>query len=226
MLTRRSFMLGSTLALSLDFGALAQTASAKYQGKLVLSPKAEGRLMQLQQAFGYVDASGVSWEVPSGAIVDGASIPRILWPIIGGPWDGPYIEASVVHDWFCAVRIMPWQKTHRMFYEAMLTSGISNAKAKLMFLAVRYAGPSWDDLTLENSRILSDNGRIRLDPPLQKNSTNGFATEHQAEETKRSLMETFAKLSKQVEQDNLSISQIENLVDKSGRAEDAAAMLE
>lgn len=226
MLNRRSFIVGSSLLFTPTVGAFAQTGKPKYTGKLVISPKQDGRLMQLQQPFSYIDAKGTDWAVPSGAIVDGASIPRIFWSIIGGPWEGAYVQASVVHDWFCAVRTMPWQQTHQMFYEAMLTSGVSSAKAKIMFLAVRYAGPSWDDLTLENSRILSDNGRKRLDPPLMKNSSNGFASEDEAEKAKKALTAQFAELRNQVEQGNLAIGQIEDLVDKTGRAEDVANMLE
>jgi hypothetical protein len=109
--------------------------------------------MTVKAPFGYQDKSCVTWQVPVNAAVDGASIPSAFWSIIGGPWDGQYRDASVVHDWYCAVRTRRWQDVHRMFYEAMLTSGVNATKAHLMYLAVYYGGPRWDDLTIRNSNL-------------------------------------------------------------------------
>lgn len=36
--------------------------------------------------------------VKKGFVTDGASIPRIFWSIIGGPFEGPLLFAAVVHD--------------------------------------------------------------------------------------------------------------------------------
>src|SRR5688572_6845158 len=76
-----------------------------YQGlppKLELMP--DGRLMRLLEALTYTGADGVTWPVPAGIEVDGASIPRPLWSLIGGPFEGPYRDASIVHDHYCVVR--------------------------------------------------------------------------------------------------------------------------
>ncbi len=227
MLSRRKFLLSSVLALELPAVAYAwptPPAQDRYVGTLVLIPQDDGRLMKLDQAFGYVDPANTSWNVPADAVVDGASIPRVLWPIVGGPWEGQYRAASVIHDWFCAVRVMPWRQTHRMFYDAMLTSHVEPRVAKLMFLAVRYAGPSWDDLTLRNSRILSDQGRRRLAPPARP-SAHGFASDAEAANARVALLDEFQTLSAQVEQADLSPDQIENMVDETGRAEDTATLL-
>ncbi len=227
MLNRRDVLLSSVLTLGLPAGTYAQPAPpapARYVGSLVLRPQDDGRLMKLEQAFGYVDAAGTTWTVPADAIVDGASIPRVLWPIVGGPWEGRYRAASVVHDWFCAVRIMPWRQTHRMFYDAMLTSRVEPGLARLMFLAVRYAGPSWDDLTLRNARILSDDGRRRLSPP-ERASTHGFASDAEAANARAALLAEFRILSARVIEADLAPDQIEDMVDNTGRAEDAAALL-
>lgn len=131
----------------------AVPCSGKYVGQLLLQPDSNGRSMTVQAPFAYQDKSCETWQVPKGAAVDGASIPRTLWTFIGGPWDGPYRDASVIHDWYCAVRTRPWQEVHRMFYEAMLTSGVGPKLAHLMYLAVYYGGPRWDDLTIRNSKL-------------------------------------------------------------------------
>lgn len=221
---RRAFLISGFGAL-LANSSFGQQSVAHYLGELILKPLDSDRLMEVQKPFGYSDEAGTMWAVPTKALVDGASIPRVFWSILGGPWDGRYRDASVVHDWFCAVRIMPWQATHRMFYEAMLTSGTDATLAKTMFLAVRYCGPSWDNLTLHNSRILTHDGTQRLDPPNARHSNNGFASEAEARDAKAQLVENFEKLANQVKRGNLSASEIEQLVDEHGRQESTADML-
>lgn len=104
----------------------------------------DGRHMQLKRPFGYVDAGDREWPVPSETIVDGASIPRVFWSLIGGPLEGLYRNASIVHDHHCVVRANPWRDVHRMFYEAMLCSGVPGIKARVMFYAVYRFGPRWE----------------------------------------------------------------------------------
>lgn len=36
--------------------------------------------------------------VPQYFLFDGASIPRMLWPIVGHPYDSDYVQAAGVHD--------------------------------------------------------------------------------------------------------------------------------
>lgn len=103
----------------------------------------DGRTMRLTQPFGYVRPNGHSWPVSVGAIVDGASIPRVFWTLIGGPLEGRYRYASIVHDYYCDRQTRPWQDTHRVFYEAMICSGISRQLAKVMYYAVYRFGPRW-----------------------------------------------------------------------------------
>jgi len=115
-----------------------------YEG---LPPQAEllddGRMMRLLSPLGYVSESGERWPVMSGVVVDGASIPRAFWSLIGGPFEGRYRNASIIHDRYCDLRSRPWQPTHRMFHDAMRCSGVGKAKAKLMYYAVYRFGPRW-----------------------------------------------------------------------------------
>lgn len=142
-----------------------QECKPEYLGELVLSPDSNGRSMTLQSPYAFRDKNCVTWSVRKGAVVDGASIPRWAWSIIGGPWEGPYRNASVVHDWYCSVRTQPWKAVHKMFHHGMMASGVSSAKAKIMYLAVYYGGPRWDDLTMRNSRLLSAEMR-RVNPEV------------------------------------------------------------
>lgn len=103
----------------------------------------DGRNMRLKRPFGFVEEGGREWPVPSETIVDGASIPRVFWSLIGGPFEGPYRNASVVHDYYCDVQTRPWRDTHRVFLEAMRCSGVSELRAKTMYYAVYRFGPRW-----------------------------------------------------------------------------------
>jgi hypothetical protein len=103
----------------------------------------DGRHMRLKRPFGYVEEGGREWPVPMETVVDGASIPRVFWSLMGGPFEGRYRDASVVHDYYCDVQTRAWKETHRVFYDAMLCSGVSTARAKVMYYAVYRFGPRW-----------------------------------------------------------------------------------
>lgn len=109
--------------------------------------------MTLLNRFAFVDDAQRVWHVPAMARVDGASIPQFAWSILGSPFVGRYRKASVVHDWYCDIRSREWKATHRMFYEAMRTSKVSGAKARIMYAAVYYAGPRWDVAADYNARL-------------------------------------------------------------------------
>nr|WP_175657866.1 DUF1353 domain-containing protein [Burkholderia vietnamiensis] len=131
----------------------------------------DGRHMRLKRPFGYVQESGREWPVPAETVVDGASIPRVFWSLIGGPFEGRYRDASIVHDYYCDVRTCSWQDTHRVFYEAMLCSGVATPKAKVMYYAIYRFGPRWTfgptatapgfDATLETQSVPTP---LRVEP--------------------------------------------------------------
>lgn len=143
-------------------GALAATggpafakpsAYGRFIGTVSTSWAADGRHMRLLDSFTYVDPSGEDWIVPAGATVDGASIPRAAWSLIGGPFEGRYRNASVVHDWYCDVRTRPWRDVHRMFLNGMLAAGVDEPTARLMYFAVYAGGPRWDDQAIANNQV-------------------------------------------------------------------------
>src|SRR3569832_354694 len=101
------------------------------------------RNMKLLEDFSYIDFLEHLWLAPQGSLIDGASIPRILWSLVGSPFTGEYRNASVVHDIACVVRDRPWKEVHRMFYNACRCGGVSEMTAKIMFAAVFHFGPRW-----------------------------------------------------------------------------------
>ena len=116
----------------------------RFDGDLILKALPNGRDMELVRPFNYIDSRGISWPVPSGTRVDGASIPSVFWSIIGAPYTGRYREASVIHDHYCVTKSRHWKAVHKVFLEGMLARGVDNIQAKLMYLAVYRFGPRWD----------------------------------------------------------------------------------
>lgn len=87
--------------------------------------------------------AGKIWSAKPGSIVDGASIPKFAWLIIGSPFIGKYRRASVIHDVYCDNQTRPWQEVHWIFYQMMLADGVEKIKAWTMYQAVYYFGPRW-----------------------------------------------------------------------------------
>ena len=103
----------------------------------------DGRSMRILEPVTYTDPDGVEWYASAGDVVDGASIPRFLWRLVGSPFVGLYRVASVFHDVACHDRDRPHEQVHRMFHTCMLESGVSDGKARMMYHAVRDFGPKW-----------------------------------------------------------------------------------
>jgi hypothetical protein len=125
-------------------GSAAAEKLGRFNGDLVLKALPDGRTMELMQSFAYVDSHDVSWPVPSGVRVDGASIPSVFWSIIGAPYTGKYREASVIHDYYCATKSRHWKAVHKVFLDGMLARGVEKIQAELMYLAVYRFGPRWN----------------------------------------------------------------------------------
>ncbi|RZK23594.1 MAG: DUF1353 domain-containing protein [Hymenobacter sp.] len=124
--------------------AAAGEFSATPKIDFIDTPGAPNRNVRVMEDFTFTQATdGTAWEAPSGSIVNGASIPRVLWSLVGSPFTGDYVYASIVHDVACDTRARPWRDTHYMFYLACLAGGTRPGRAKLMYLAVRNFGPRW-----------------------------------------------------------------------------------
>lgn len=108
------------------------------------------RDMKLLEPFTFTDHAGKRWHVPAGTVVNGASIPRAFWTLVGSPYTGNYRRASVVHDYYCDTKDEKWEAVHRMFYDAMVAGGVSELEAKLLYGAVYAGGPRWDIVVTKN----------------------------------------------------------------------------
>ena len=115
----------------------------KFIGKVVALWMANDHEMRLLEDVTYVDSNGKEWTAPEGAIVDGASIPKFLWSVIGSPFVGKYRRPSVIHDHYCVTQDRPSREVHKAFCEMMKVEGVSSFRRKLMCFAVKQFGPRW-----------------------------------------------------------------------------------
>jgi Protein of unknown function (DUF1353) len=129
--------------LALIAPASASAQYGKFVGEIVAKWKPDGRTMVLTAPFAYIDPAGGTWDALSGAEIDGASIPKLAWSLIGGPFEGKYRAASVIHDVACTLKQRPWELVHLTFYYAMRASGVEASLAAKMYGAVYYFGPRW-----------------------------------------------------------------------------------
>lgn len=126
----------------------------------------DGRNMTLMNELRYTDPDGVVWTAPSGSVVDGASIPRSLWSVMGGPFEGQYRNASVLHDVAYERHDRPWQDCDRMFYNAMRCSGVNAVEAKTMYYALYKFGHHWK-FPIRKAKPLSKKDRMALAEPAE-----------------------------------------------------------
>ena len=114
-----------------------------YSGPIETRWEDDGLTMVLLNELRYTDPYGEVWTAPAGARVNGASIPRAFWGVIGGPFEGKYRNASVLHDVAYTEQSRPWEDADRMFYNAMRCSGVGVVTAKTMYYALRRHGRHW-----------------------------------------------------------------------------------
>lgn len=132
------------LLISIIFlGSGASAQNGRFNGDLRIAQIGNGPSWQLLAPIEYIDPKGRVWKVPRGATVNGASIPRQLWGSVAYPWDGPFAKPSVVHDYFWSVKSRHSQEVHRVFYDALRTTGVPTPTAKVAYLGVLVFGHRW-----------------------------------------------------------------------------------
>lgn len=148
-------------------GALQSHKFGYYSGPVDTRWESDGRSMTLLSELRYTDPEGVVWIAPAGSKVDGASIPRSLWTIMGGPFEGKYRNASVLHDVAYEQQNKPWSDCDRMFYNAMRCSGVGRVEAGTMYYSLYRFGRHWK-FTVKKAKKLSKKERLALQQQQQQ----------------------------------------------------------
>ena len=78
-------------------------------------------------------------KVPKGFITDFASIPKVVWSIIGHP-AGQYGKAAVIHDYLYRNGLRTRKKADDIFLEAMEVLGVGAIRRRVIYSAVRLFG--------------------------------------------------------------------------------------
>jgi hypothetical protein len=138
------------------FAEKPQNKWGHYSGYVEARWENDGRSMTLLSELRYTDPKGVIWIAPAGSQVDGASIPRTLWTFMGGPFEGKYRNASVLHDVSYEQKTRPHEVCDRMFYNAMRCSGVSAVEAGTMYYSLRKFGRHWKAPKAEPVKVGDD----------------------------------------------------------------------
>jgi hypothetical protein len=79
----------------------------------------------------------ISFVIEAGFKTDGATIPRIMWTMIGSPFQPRFSKASLCHDYQCKKE---WdvKEMSELFYENLLLAGVNKWKAKAMYQSVYF----------------------------------------------------------------------------------------
>lgn len=129
--------------------SLSSHSFAQYFGKFEEGPSGKFRDAEpwqefvLASDFSFLDPNGLAWNTPKGTAVNGASIPPMFWSLIGGPFSGKYLKASVIHDHYVETKTRTAHDTHRNFYYGMRANDVPVWQAKAMYWAVRTFGEDW-----------------------------------------------------------------------------------
>lgn len=127
------------LVFTLPYTSARSQFRPYFQGSAVvesLSAEGDQHQSRLLNGFSYVDATGKTWQIPAGTLIDESTLPNWLWAPVNLPLTDAYRDATILHTYYCKSKKENWFFTHRMFYEACLTAGIAETRAKILFAAV------------------------------------------------------------------------------------------
>ena len=96
----------------------------------MLMPRADGA-WELVADFG---------DVPAGFVTDGASVPRLLWRVLGPPLEADTVAASVEHDYDYKTGRIPRREADDKYYRNLRRDGVGRVRAAIYWLGVRIGG--------------------------------------------------------------------------------------
>ena len=161
------------------------------------------RRMRLLAGFWFDDPAGKRWDAPGGYDkMDGASIPRALWSLIGSPYTGDYRRASIVHDYACDQAGKDSAKRRaadHMFFHACMAGGCSWEFAMVLYIGVRIGAwmdqvPAWKGAHVagdDTYRLVHDANEQRIQADYRQIAQRALAqgeTEN-PDEVERRVME-------------------------------------
>jgi hypothetical protein len=96
----------------------------------------------------YFVINGHYFVIKPGFWWDGASIPKFLWGIIGGPWQEDIAPGALIHDVLFGSQVLPRKTANRIMYEVNRLNGMSWTKNQTVYNGLRIGGwKAWQDKT-------------------------------------------------------------------------------
>lgn len=100
----------------------------------------DGENFSLLEDVSYIANDGSVYTIKKGALSDGASAPSFIWSFI--PPFGNYWREAYLHDYLYRYTTILKVRCDNLFYEAMVSNGVSKVKAWELYEAVRIGGES------------------------------------------------------------------------------------
>jgi Protein of unknown function (DUF1353) len=117
-----------------------------FEGQVVLQPVGDDQFVpsfRLEETLLFRQGDGTEWISPAGVILDGRSVPSLFVKVIGHPFEGTYRKSAVSYDYAVKVKEGTWETAQRMFFDALLTEGVAEPEAKVMYLLLSGSGTRW-----------------------------------------------------------------------------------
>jgi hypothetical protein len=124
-----------------------QADAPRFSGRVVLELVEEighDHMLRVMEKFAFHDEHGREWLVPTGALLDGWSIPRALRALPSLPLESEFRKSAVVHGHFSHVKAGRWRDVHHMLYSASLAEGIPPTEAKTLYMTIYASGWRWE----------------------------------------------------------------------------------
>ena len=90
----------------------------------------------------WFDYQGRHIRIPAGYRSDGASVPRVFWPMLSADVDPVTMEPSVIHDFLYDQHIGTRLEADRYYLAQLILRGYPLWKCSLTYIGVRAGGIS------------------------------------------------------------------------------------
>ena len=99
--------------------------------------------------------------IDAGFVFDGASIPELVRPYIGGPWDPRRLPAATVHDWLYASHAVSKWLSDLVFGYLLYRNGMGLWRSIVDWWAVsRFGHEAWHSHLPEEQALMIGQGFI------------------------------------------------------------------
>ena len=109
------------------------------------------------------DGRRFSIDIHHGYVFDGASVPRLLWPVCGHPLEIPRIAAALAHDWLYAAQLCDRSTADAIYKAILLRVGTGGFRASVETAVVRLCGWSaWRKKTTKQISFAQAHGVLAI----------------------------------------------------------------